>query len=169
MACSNFISIATSDDIVKYDPSAERRAANLGVIWDTYLEEASLILTEDLENGWYVRYCDRLGLPLTKEVDNKIISTFERSSVKSDNITIIRLHVFKTLEIYYSNLVTDLSNVNEVDQRNYEFAKQRFHEEFQRALNVNNFYDSNLDGLIEKSETVPSELTSYFNKNRRQR
>jgi hypothetical protein len=169
MACSKLVSIADMDYILKYDPSAERRAANLDVVWDTYLQEASMILLEDLENGWYVRYCDRLSLPLTKEINNKLVTTFDRSCIQSDNITIIRLHVFKTLEIYYSNLVTDISNINEVDQRNYEFAKQRFHEEFQRALNVNNFYDSNLDGLIEKSETVPSELTSYFNKNRRQR
>jgi len=161
---------ATQKTIVFYDPAAERRAAALNVTWDDYLNESENIILEDLQHGWFPMYAERqsAGLTTLKIVNNQMFSNFDPTRLVVSNPTLIRLHAFKAIEIFYSTVVTDASNVNEVDQTNYEFAQKRYQDEWSRARHLNNFYDINLDGLIDLTETTElTEDTSFYERDRR--
>jgi hypothetical protein len=169
MACTTNISKADHKIVLKYDPSAEKRAATLQVDWNTYLDEASDLLWEELEFGWYPRYAERMSIATYKTVNGYKTSTFNRMAVDNDNQTITRLHVFKALEMFYANLVTDTSNVNQVYAENYRYSKERFDQEWQRLLYLNNIYDNNLTGRVDPVDIAISEDTSFVNRNRRVR
>jgi hypothetical protein len=77
------------------------------------------------------------------------------------------LDVFKAVEQFYMTLVTDTSNINEVDKTNWEFAKERYYNEWQKALQLSNFYDLSDDGFINKMEENYQADVNYFNGDRR--
>ena len=52
------ISNATVDDIIFYDPAAERRASALSVDWDNYFKVSSQEWLYKLEFGFWQKYCD---------------------------------------------------------------------------------------------------------------
>jgi len=163
------VSNATTQDIIKYDPAAERRAASMSVSWDVYLDEASQLILEDLENGWFPVYVQRQtkGLDLYKYKNGLMFSNFDPTHLLLDNITLKRLHAFKALELFYSTLVTDVSNVNEVDKTNLDYSITRYQDEWIRALQINNFYDIDLDGVIDISEQNIDSNAGYYNGDRR--
>jgi hypothetical protein len=168
MTCQR-ISNADIGSISRYDPAAERRAATLDRSWDSYLDEASLILLEDLEHGWFPKYVGRqtAGVPQYVDVNGLLLSNFNPVLLRRDNISLIRLHCFKAIEVFYSTLVTDVSNVNEVDNRNYEYSVKRFQDEWTRALQLNHFYDVNLDGVIDVNEQGFTSSGAFVNADRR--
>jgi hypothetical protein len=84
-----------------------------------------------------------------------------------DSQVLKRLETFKAVEIFYEALVTDISNINEVDERNYKHAKMRFHEEWEKAVQLSNFYDLRSDGVIDKLEENRNADIDYFNGDRR--
>lgn len=155
--------------IKRYDQAAERRAESLELSWDTYLDEASLILLEDLEHGWFPRYVQRqtAGVSQFKQDGMLLLSNFNKALLVKDNISLVRLHCFKAIELFYSTLVTDVSNVNEVDTKNHEFSMTRFQTEWDRALQLNHFYDVNLDGIIDVNEKNAYGDSSFINFDRR--
>jgi hypothetical protein len=57
--------------------------------------------------------------------------------------------------------------VNEVDKTNWEFSKQRFQNEWEKALQLSNFYDLYNDGYITKLEENYKADVNAFTSDRR--
>lgn len=164
------ISNATVDDIIIYDPAAERRAANLGINWDTYFNIGSQEWLYKLEFGWWQKYCDTVfgATYYSNNSSGQMISAFNPDLLLKDDQTLIRLDVFKAVEIFYESLVTDISNINDVDKANYEHAKMRSANEWIKALQLMNFYDLYEDGApTTKLEENWTADVDYFNNDRR--
>lgn len=163
------ISNATIDDIVIYDPAAERRAASVGVDWDTFFHIGSQEILYTMEWGWWPKYCENTwgAWYFKNNSKGQVISAFDPNLLVKTDQTLIRLDVFKAVEQFYETLVTDVSNVNEVDRANWEFAKERYQNEWQKALQLSNFYDLSNDGFISKLEENYQADVDFFNSDRR--
>lgn len=163
------VSSATIADIIVYDPAAERRADSLSVNWDTYFNIGSQEILYLLEWGWWSKYVENtVGAWYFKNNNQgKMISAFNPSLLVKTDQTLIRLDVFKAVEQFYCSLVTDVSNVNEVDKTNWEFSKQRFQNEWEKALQLSNFYDLYNDGYITKLEENYKADVNAFTSDRR--
>ena len=166
------ISNATIEDIAFYDPAAERRAAALQVDWAPYFKVGSQEWLYKLEFGWRQKYCDTvLGAYYYANLpDGQLISSFNPSLLIKNDQTLIRLDTFGAILVFYESLVTDVSNMNEVDVQNYEFAKKRCDDEWTKALQLMNFYDLYMDspqGPTTKLEENWTADVDYFNGDRR--
>jgi hypothetical protein len=166
------ISNATVADIAFYDPAAERRAAALNVSWDPYFKVSSQEWLYKMEFGWWQNYCDTVigafyydNLP-----DGQLISSFNPSLLIKNDQTLIRLDCFGAILVFYESLVTDVSNMNEVDLQNFNFAKERAYNEWTKAGELSNWY--NLFELFPEGPTTKLEENwtadpNYFNGDRR--
>lgn len=163
------ISVATDQDILFYDPAAERRAAALGVTWDDYFRVGSQEILYALEFSWWPKYVENVWGATYYQTNSQgqVISSFNPSKLVKTDQTLIRLDVFKAVEQFYSTLVTDVANVNDVDQQNYKFSRQRYVDEYDKAVQLSNFYDLYGDGTITKLEENWQEDPNYFNGDRR--
>lgn len=166
------ISNATVKDIAFYDPAAERRAEALNVDWDPYFKVASQEWLYKLEFGWWQKYCDTVvGATYYANLPNgQLISSFNPNLLIKNDQTLIRLDTFGAILVFYESLVTDVSNMNEVDLKNYDFAKTRCDREWTKALELMNFYDLNQDapnGPTTKLEENYVADVDYFNGDRR--
>jgi hypothetical protein len=163
------ISTATVQDIIIYDPAAERRAASLAVNWDTYFNIGSQEILYNMEWGWWPKYVENTwgAWYFTTNTAGQVISAFNPSLLVKTDQTLIRLDVFKAVEQFYCSLVTDVSNVNEVDKTNWQFSKQRYDDEWEKALQLSNFYDLYDDDFISKLEENYQADVNYFNGDRR--
>jgi hypothetical protein len=164
------ISAATSTDIQFYDPAAERRAIQLNVNWDDYFKVGSQEILYKLEFGWWNKYCDTVfgAYYYQNNPQGQLISSFDPNKLVLTDQTLIRLDVFKAVEIFYESLVTDMSNVNDVDKANYDHSKMRFSSEFEKAMQLMNFYDLYGDGSpITKLEENYTADTDFFTSDRR--
>lgn len=166
------ISNATVADIIFYDPAAERRATSLQVDWDPYFKVSSQEWLYKLEFGWWTKYCDTVfgASYYTNNQQGQLISAFNPSLLIKDDQTLIRLDTFGAIQVFYESLVTDVSNMNEVDLQNYEFSKNRCQNEWIKALELMNFYDlsgQNPDGPTTKLEENWTSDVDYFNNDRR--
>ena len=137
------ISNATVEDIAFYDPAAERRAAALNIDWAPYFKVSSQEWLYKLEFGFWPKYCDTvLGAYYYSNLPNgALISSFNPGQLMKNDQTLIRLDVFGAVLVFYESLVTEVSNMPEVDLANYEFAKSRAEKEWIKALELMNFYD----------------------------
>ena len=82
----------------------------------------------------------------------------------------MRLDTFKAIEIFYSSLVSDTSNVNSVDTANYSHALERYTKEWESAIQLMNWYDLFQDapeGPTTKLEENWTADSAFFNENRR--
>lgn len=163
------ISVATVDDIIFYDPAAERRAASMNVVWDDYFKIGSQEILYSLEFGWWPKYVENtVGAWYFKnDALGRMVTAFDTSKLVKTDQTLIRLDVFKAVEQFYSTLVTDVSNINEVDSANWKHAKHRFENEWVKAIELSNFYDLRSDGIIDKLEENYKADVDYFNGDRR--
>jgi hypothetical protein len=163
------ISTATVDDIIFYDPAAERRADSLSADWDTYFEIASQELLQMMEFGWWPKYVQQtFGAWYFKNTpEGKMVTAFDPSKLLKSSQILKRLDTFKAVEEFYRSLVSDVSNINEVDERNYKHARERFADEWEKAINLSNFYDLNSDGIISKMEENMKADQNFFNSGRR--
>jgi len=166
------ISNATVADIIFYDPAAERRAAQMQVDWDTYFNVGSQEILYTLEFGWWPAYVDATtGATLYANLPNgQLISAFNPNLLIKSDQTLIRLDTFKAVETFYSSLVSDTSNVNSVDAANYGHALERYEKEYEKALQLMNFYDLYQDapnGPTTKLEENWTADADFFNNNRR--
>jgi hypothetical protein len=97
-----------------------------------------------------------------------MISAFDPSRLVKSDQTLVRLDVFRAILVFYESLVTDVSNMNEVDLNNFEFAQKRYETEWTKALQLMNFYDLYGDGTpITKLEENWTADVDYFNGDRR--
>jgi hypothetical protein len=166
------ISNATVQDIMFYDPAAERRAEALDVDWDRYFKVASQEWLYKMEFGWWQNYCDTVvGATYYNNLPNgSLISAFNPNLLIKNDQTLIRLDVFGAILVFYESLVTDVSNMNEVDVKNYEFAKERCDREWTKAQELSNWYDLFQDapnGPTTKLEENWLADVNYFNGSRR--
>jgi hypothetical protein len=164
------VSNATINDIQFYDPAAERRAASLQVNWDDYFHVGSQEILYKLEFGWWPKYVDTVfgAYYFKNNTQGQLISAFDPSKLVKSDQTLVRLDVYHATLVFYETLVTDVSNLNEVDIGNYEFAKTRFDREWEKALQLMNFYDLYGDGTpITKLEENWTADVDYFNGDRR--
>lgn len=163
------ISTATVEDIIFYDPAADRRAQSLGIDWNDYFRVASQEWLYQLEFGWWPGYCDRaIGVTIYKNnTAGELITGFDPTKLVKTDQTLKRLDTFKAIEIFYQSLVTDVSNVNEVDRANYKHAQTRSETEWTKAVQLSNFYDVNQDRKITKLEENWLTDPNYFNGDRR--
>ena len=163
------ISNATVADIILYDPAAERRAASLCVDWDTFFNIGSQEILYQMEWGWWPKYVENTwgAWYFKNNALGQVISAFNPSLLVKSDQTLIRLDVFKAVEQFYMTLVTDPSNINEVDKTNWEFSKERYYNEWQKAIQLSNFYDLYDDGFINKMEENYQADVNYFNGDQR--
>ena len=166
------VSNATIQDIIFYDPAAERRAAQMQVDWDRYFQVGSQEILYMLEFGWWQKYCDTvLGATYYTNLPNgALISAFNPNLLIKSDQTLIRLDTFMAVKIFYESIVSDTSNVNEVDLTNFNHALRRYEAEWEKALQLMNFYDLNQDapnGPTTKLEENWTADVDYFNGDRR--
>ncbi len=166
------ISDATVQTIQFYDPAAERRAAALQVDWDPYFQVSSQEWLYKMEFGWWQNYCDTvIGAYYYQNLPNgQLISSFNPSLLIKNSQVLRRLDTFGAILVFYESLVTDVSNMNEVDKQNYDFAKMRCEEEWTKAQELSNWYDLFDDapnGPTTKLEENWTADPNYFNGNRR--
>lgn len=166
------ISNATIADIMFYDPAAERRASQMKVDWDVYFKVGSQEILYQMEFGWWPKYCDTVfGASYYTNLPNgSLISSFNPSLLIKNDQTLIRLDTFMAVKIFYESIVSDVSNVNDVDRANYDHALRRYQTEWEKALQLMNFYDLNQDapnGPTTKLEENWTADVDYFNNDRR--
>jgi hypothetical protein len=166
------ISNATVAEVIYYDPAAERRASQMQVDWNDYFTTSSSLILLQMEFGWWPMYCDTVvGANYYSNLPNgQLISAFNPNLLIKNNITLMRLDTFKAIEIFYSSLVSDTSNVNSVDTANYSHALERYTKEWESAIQLMNWYDLFQDapeGPTTKLEENWTADSSYFNDNRR--
>jgi hypothetical protein len=166
------ISNANVSDIIFYDPAAERRASQMNVNWDDYFKVGSQEILYKLEFGWWPKYCDIvLGATYYTNLPNgALISSFNPNLLIKNDQTLIRLDTFMAVKIFYESIVSDVSNVNDVDKANYDHALRRFEYEWEKALQLMNFYDLDQNapqGPTTKLEENWTSDVDYFNNDRR--
>jgi hypothetical protein len=163
------ISAATSTDVIFYDPAAERRAASLRVSWDDYFVRSSQDILYKLEFSWWPQYVQQtLGSYLyATDAAGRLVTAFDPARILTNSQIMIQLEVFKAVEIFYSTLVTDVSNINQVDLENYKFARQRFQSCWDEAQQLSNFYDRSGDGEVSKLEENYNMDMEYLSGDRR--
>lgn len=166
------VSNATVQDIIFYDPAAERRAAQMQIDWDDYFKVGSQEILYQLEFGWWQKYCDTVvGAFYYNNLPNgQLITAFNPNLLIKSDQTLIRLDTFKAVEVFYESIVSDTSNVNEVDKANYTHAVNRYMKEWNKALNLMNFYDLYQDapnGPTTKLEENWTADVDYWNNDRR--
>lgn len=166
------VSNATVSDIIFYDPAAERRASQMNVNWDDYFHVGSQEILYKLEFGWWQKYCDTvIGATYYTNLPNgQLISSFNPNLLIKNDQTLIRLDTFMAIKIFYESIVSDISNINLVDKTNFEHSLLRFQMEWEKALNLMNFYNLFLDspeGPTTKLEENWVADVDYFNGDRR--
>lgn len=166
------VSNATVRDIVFYDPAAERRAAQMQINWDDYFNVGSQEILYWLEFGWWPKYCDTVfgATYYTNLPNGALISSFNPSLLIKNDQTLIRLDTFMAVKIFYESIVSDTSNINEVDQRNFDHALRRYQMEQEKAMQLMNFYDlfqNSPQGPTTKLEENWTADVDYFNNDRR--
>jgi hypothetical protein len=136
------VSTATINDIIIYDPAAEKRASSLGIDWDTYFNIGSQEILYNLQWGWWPKYVENTwgAYYFKNNAQGKLVTAFDPSRLDKSNQVLIRLDTFKAIEQFYQSLVTDVSNINEVDRTNYEFSRYRYENEWNKAIQLSNFY-----------------------------
>jgi len=136
--------------------------------------KASIELLNLLEFGWWSLYVERTlgafyykpavggaqpvspGAPTVNpnnavvpaSANGQTMTAFNPGQLAKQNQTLIQLEVYKAVEIFYSTLVTDNSNINEKDAMNFNFARKRFEEEWEKAKQESYFYDMKQSGFI---------------------
>jgi hypothetical protein len=166
------ISNATIEDIRFYDPAAERRAAQMNANWDDYFKVGSQEILYQLEFGFWQKYCD-VVIGATYYSNNKkgqLITAFNPNQLIKTDQTLIRLDTFMAVKVFYESVVSDTSNINEVDAANYQHALLRYQNEWEKALQLMNFYDlmlDNPDGPTTKLEENWVADVDYWNADRR--
>lgn len=141
------VSNATVKDIIFYDPAAERRAEQMHVNWDDYFRVGSQEILYQLEFGWWPKYCDTVfGASYYATLPNgKLVSAFDPNLLIKNDQTLVRLDTFMAVKIFYETIVSDTSNINDVDQQNFDHALKRYEREWQKALQLMNFYNLHQD------------------------
>ena len=166
------ISNATVADIIFYDPAAERRASQMNVNWDDYFKVGSQEILYQMQFGWWPKYCDTVfGASYYQNLPNgTLVSSFNPNLLIKSDQTLIRLDTFMAVKIFYESIVSDVSNVNDVDKANYDHALRRYQFEWEKALQLMNFYDLNQNapnGPTTKLEENWTADVDYFNNDRR--
>ena len=113
------------------------------VDWNDYFTTSSALILLAMEFSWWNQYCDNvIGANYYSNLPNgQLISAFNPNLLIKNSITLIRLDTFKAIEIFYSSLVSDTSNVNSVDTANYQHALGRYTAEWESATQLSNWYD----------------------------
>jgi hypothetical protein len=74
------------------------------------------------------------------------------------------------IKIFYESIVSDTSNINDVDKSNFDHALRRYQAEWLKSQQIMNFYDLNQDapnGPTTKLEENWTADPDFFDNNRR--
>ena len=145
----NRISSATPQDLQFYDRACYKRMEQVYAqdqdyqLQATYFPKASIEMLVMFEFGWFPLYVERtLGAFYYQQSQKgQTVTAFTPSKLVKVNQTLVRLEVFKACEIFYQTIVTDNSNINEKDAKNYDFSRKRFEEEWEKAIQESYYYD----------------------------
>ena len=145
----NRISSATPQDLQFYDRACYKRMEQVYAqdqdyqLQATYFPKASIEMLVMFEFGWFPLYVERtLGAFYYQQSQKgQTVTAFTPSKLVKVNQTLVRLEVFKACEIFYQTIVTDNSNINEKDAKNYDFSRKRFEEEWEKAVQESYYYD----------------------------
>jgi len=119
-----------------------------------FYPKASIEMLNMFEFGWWPLYVERTLGAFYYQADpvtGVTVTAFNPAQLVKQNQTLVRLECFKVAEIFYSTIVTDNSNINEKDAKNYDFARRRFEEEWEKAIQESYYYD-----LMNTQVTHPS-------------
>ena len=175
----NKISNATPADLAFYDRSAYRRMEQVAngeqddLITGTLFPKASIELLNMFEFGWWPAYVERtLGAFYYKSNPNNpgqgmTMTAFDPTKLVKVNQTLIQLECYKAVEIFFSTLITDNSNINEKDATNLKFARKRFEEEWEKAVQESYFYDLKGLGFIGTYQQAWLSDVNFFEGDRR--
>lgn len=163
---TNKVSTATPQDLQFYDRAAYRRMEQIATT-DSYVDgdqdflitsflfpKASIEILNMMEFGWYPKYVEStIGAFYYKQNPTNpgqgmTMTAFDPTKLVKQNQRLVQMEVYKAIEIFYSTLVTDNSNVNEKDAANLNFARKRFEEEWEKAIQESAFYDIRGTGFI---------------------
>jgi hypothetical protein len=161
-------------------------------ITSTLFPKASIELLNMLEFGWWALYVERtLGAfyykgaqsgtpqasPAAPPSSGSItvpaaaagitMTAFNPAQLAKQNQTLIQLECYKAVELFYSTLVTDNSNINDKDAANFNFARKRFEEEWEKAIQESYFYDQRALGFIGTYQQNWLQDTNFFEGDRR--
>jgi hypothetical protein len=161
-------------------------------ITSTLLPKASIELINLLEFGWWSAYVERtLGafyyqaakdgqptispgsfpaqgkITVPTPADGITMTAFNPGKLAKQNQTLIQLEIYKAIEIFYSTLVTDNSNINEKDAANFQFARKRFEEEWEKAIQESYFYDQKALGFVGTYQQQWLQDINFFEGDRR--
>lgn len=167
------VSNASTIDFEFYDRAAYRRLNQLnagdadGEILTTLFPRATIELLTLLEFSWWPQYCEMVGIPENKTVDGQRVTAFDPNLLIKQNQSLIKLEIYKAVEILYSTLVTDNSNINTRDQANLEYAKTRFADEWNNLKTQSFFYDLNVDDVVSKDEENTEVDPAFYDSDRR--
>ena len=163
------VSNAAESDIEFYDRAALRRMDQIGVTSAQMFAKASQEILFMLEFAWWPQYVERtMGATYYQtSASGKTVTSMNPARLVKSSQTLIQLEVYKVVEILFSSLVTDNGNVNEKDLANHKFAQQRFQDEWQKALQLSSFYDTDADGTVTKYEENYQADVNYFSGDRR--
>lgn len=181
----NKVSTATPQDVQFYDRAAYRRMEQIAQT-DNYIEgdqdflitsilfpKASIEILNMLEFGWYPKYVEStLGAFYYRANPNDpgkgmTMTAFDPAKLVKQNQRLVQMEVYKAIEIFYSTLVTDNSNINEKDAANLNFAKKRFEDEWEKAIQESAFYDNRGQGFIGTYQQNWLADTNFFEGDRR--
>jgi hypothetical protein len=152
----NRTSAAVETDMQFYDRACYRRMEQVFSgdqdyqLLTVFYPKASIEMLNQFEFGWWPLYVERtLGAFYYRNSQkNQTVTAFNPGQLVKVNQTLVRLEVYKAVEIFYSTVVTDNSNINEKDAANYQFARKRFEEEWEKAIQESYFYDLKQVGEI---------------------
>jgi len=166
------VSVASVSDIIFYDPAAERRASQMNINWDDYFKVGSQEILYSLEWTWWPQYADTVfGAAYYQNLPNgALVSSFNPSLLIKTDQTLIRLDTFMAIKIFYESIVSDTSNINDVDKANFDHALRRYQSEWTKAMTLMNFYDlsqTSPNGPTTKLEENWTADPDFFDGNRR--
>jgi len=154
----NKISNATPADVQFYDRAAYRRMQQIAtsdnlimgvsdpddLLTAVLFPKASIEMLNMFEFGWWPLYVERTLGAFYYKTDPRTqltVTAFNPNQLVKANQTLIQLECYKAVEIFYSTLVTDNSNINEKDAQNLQFSRKRFEEEWEKAIQESYYYD----------------------------
>jgi hypothetical protein len=147
------VSIATIDELKQRDFHVARIIEEYEIDVEMYFDLSSEYILRVMEYDWWRPYAAAKGISSTK-IDSKgnTVTSFNPLRIVKTHAEVVNIHCFYTLHLIYRALSTQLSTPFETAQRNTKFWQEEFERASNRMFKVSDFYDVDMDGVIEFNE-----------------